>query len=107
MADELKPCPFCGNADIVKMIGVRDERGHSMMCGKCGVRQGCNGSSMDQAIAAWNTRAPTTIPRPHCDTCGKDVSEVLCPTCAKWWADNPPPAEPTDAMIERFLILNG
>jgi len=31
--------------------------------------------------------------RPHCETCGKDVPEVLCPTCAKWWHDNPPELE--------------
>lgn len=31
--------------------------------------------------------------KPRCDTCGKDVAEVLCSTCAKWWADNPPPAD--------------
>jgi len=29
----------------------------------------------------------------HCETCGKDVPEVLCPTCAKWWHDNPPELE--------------
>ena len=65
-----------------------------------------------EAITAWNTRhpeydvfrvrlgcvyeptrTPDTAPRkPFCETCGKDVAEVLCPTCAKWWADNPPPA---------------
>lgn len=44
-----------------------------------------------EAIAAWNTRSPNARKRPYCDTCGKDVYEVLCPTCAKWWADNPPP----------------
>jgi hypothetical protein len=31
--------------------------------------------------------------RPWCETCGKDVPEILCPTCAKWWHDNPPDAE--------------
>ncbi|MEI6644080.1 MAG: hypothetical protein WCL10_18825 [Novosphingobium sp.] len=29
----------------------------------------------------------------HCETCGKDVPEVLFPTCAKWWHDNPPELE--------------
>jgi hypothetical protein len=28
--------------------------------------------------------------RLYCETCGKDVPEVLCPTCAKWWDDNAP-----------------
>ena len=39
--------------------------------------------------------------RPWCETCGKDVAEVLCPTCAKWWNDNNPP--PTDAEIVEML----
>jgi hypothetical protein len=26
--------------------------------------------------------------KPWCDTCGKEVAEILCPTCAKWWEDN-------------------
>lgn len=38
--------------------------------------------------------------RPWCETCGKDVAEVLCPTCAKWWNDNPPPAQPSGDMVE-------
>jgi hypothetical protein len=41
-------------------------------------------------IAALTTPAPAV--KPHCSTCGKDVAEVLCETCGKWWADNPPPA---------------
>jgi hypothetical protein len=32
----------------------------------------------------------TSNEKPHCDTCGKDVTEVLCPVCAKWWEDNAP-----------------
>jgi len=35
---------------------------------------------------------PAPAVKPHCSTCGKDVAEVLCETCGKWWADNPPPA---------------
>jgi hypothetical protein len=31
--------------------------------------------------------------QPFCETCGKDVFEVLCPTCAKWWHDNAPTAD--------------
>lgn len=33
---------------------------------------------------------PAPPKRPWCETCGEDVREVLCPTCAKWWADDPP-----------------
>lgn len=53
---DLKPCPFCGHADIVEMVGVREDRGFVRMCGKCGVRQGSSGATREQAIAAWNTR---------------------------------------------------
>jgi hypothetical protein len=39
--------------------------------------------------------------KPWCDTCGKTVQEVLCPTCAKWWADNPPPSpDPSAPLVE-------
>jgi hypothetical protein len=43
-----------------------------------------------ERLAALTTPAPAV--KPHCSTCGKDVAEVLCETCGKWWADNPPPA---------------
>jgi hypothetical protein len=38
--------------------------------------------------------------RPWCETCGKDVPEVLCPTCAKWWHDNPPELEARDTKAD-------
>lgn len=47
--------------------------------------------------------------KPWCETCGVSVQEILCPKCAKWWADNSPPTtpeherglrEPTMAMLE-------
>jgi hypothetical protein len=44
--------------------------------------------------AALTTPAPAQ--KPHCSTCGKDVAEVLCETCGKWWADNPPPTPAED-----------
>jgi hypothetical protein len=40
--------------------------------------------------------------KPFCGTCGADVTEVLCPKCAKWWADNPPPASETGDAVEGF-----
>ena len=36
---------------------------------------------------------PTDRKKLWCETCGKDVPEVLCPTCAKWWHDNAPSAD--------------
>lgn len=37
--------------------------------------------------------------RPPCETCGKDVPEVLCPTCAKWWADSGPKCQRRRGVI--------
>lgn len=62
-----------------------------------------NGEEAARLRDHLNTRPASTEPvdapkqRPWCETCGKDVHEVLCPTCAKWWNDNPPPA---DALAE-------
>lgn len=44
-------------------------------------------------IAATTPHAADASRRPFCETCGKDVAEVLCPVCAKWCADNPPPGD--------------
>lgn len=53
----LEPCPFCGAEDIRTMVGVGDgDRGYSMLCGGCGIRQGSAGRTKEQAITAWNTR---------------------------------------------------
>jgi hypothetical protein len=46
--------------------------------------------ALARRIAAEREAVPVDGRRPHCETCGKDVPEVLCPTCAKWWHDNPP-----------------
>jgi hypothetical protein len=46
------------------------------------------------AHVALTTPAPAV--KPHCSTCGKNVAEVLCETCGKWWADNPPPTPAED-----------
>lgn len=37
------------------------------------------------------------VKKPFCGTCGKDVEEILCPTCAKWWEDNDPT---TQALLQ-------
>lgn len=57
-----------------------------------------------EKIAKGTTPAPAV--KPHCSTCGKDVAEVLCETCGKWWADNPPPAPAVsrDEAIEQIVV---
>jgi len=37
-----------------------------------------------------NTPYGCAMSKPFCSTCGKDVAEILCPVCAKWWHDNDP-----------------
>lgn len=69
-------------------------------CPRCELN-GPSRATEAEAIAAWNTRLSAasggggTVRRPWCETCGATVAEVLCSTCAKWWADNPPPSEPS------------
>lgn len=62
-----------------------------------GTPDGFEKAAKNAALAERMRAALATTPgkRPWCETCGKDVDEVLCPVCAKWWNDNPPPVEPT------------
>lgn len=55
------------------------------------------------AIDAMNqcsSGTATPRKRPWCEWCGAEMAEVLCPTCTKWWAENPPepplPASPAN-----------
>lgn len=65
MANELKPCPFCGS-DKVRLQYIRD--GQTTLCQSCGA----NGPSkflgkdgprgvIDQAVTAWNTRPAAPV----------------------------------------------
>lgn len=92
---DLKPCPWCQHDPYPDPQCMwSDAAKRQIWCENCDA----SGPVKDgdaEAITAWNTQArtPDTAPRkPFCETCGKEVAEVLCPTCAKWWADNPPPA---------------
>ena len=53
---ELKPCPFCGNADITgathKPVGSAEF--YEVLCIECGAR--IRRSSKRKAVEAWNRR---------------------------------------------------
>ena len=106
---DLRACPFCGAAlrirNSVNAYGQCETEGCWMNARKVIV-------PLDdpRQVSDWNTRArtPDTAPRkPFCETCSKDVAEVLCPTCVKWWADNPPPAPSTDLIDKADAFFNG
>ena len=62
--DELKPCPFCGNTDIV-LVGKKRKQGENAnepfdpyyfaFCSRCGGSVWGN-RDKDVVIDAWNTR---------------------------------------------------
>jgi Lar family restriction alleviation protein len=58
MVDELKPCPFCGHAEPVQVVGFRNDWGHGVRCGVATCRGRTVGhETKAEAITAWNTRA--------------------------------------------------
>ena len=59
MASELKPCPFCGSAAILRDAQVSEDCMDSWVeCKSCGATTDRHESPMgtDNPIAAWNTR---------------------------------------------------
>jgi len=60
MADEIKPCPFCGaGGEIIERSNPMSRWRFSVDCDgiSCGV-SGPVEASKSAAIAAWNTRTP-------------------------------------------------
>ena len=55
MSDELKlkPCPFCGSDDLGMNGGSE-----YVFCRGCGAEGAWNDDNVEEAIAAWNRRAP-------------------------------------------------
>ena len=58
---ELKPCPFCGEAEHITVCNVScDKKAYNVICEKCRSSTGTYGTFSDngkeQAIAAWNKR---------------------------------------------------
>ena len=69
MADDLKPCPFCGNdgsgpvEDALHITYFEADwrsESWSVQCDKCTATMGYFDSE-DEAIAAWNSRATPTV----------------------------------------------
>lgn len=68
MAEGLKPCPFCGRVDKLKVWKTEQRWDHGVIenwrvsCDRSGDNTGCGGSggayrTREEAIEAWNRRA--------------------------------------------------
>ena len=91
MWNELKPCPFCGSAEVAFLDGgVYDEMRFRIECQNCGATVGfINESRSDDELGeAWNMRSTTEIKsKPmtldeaieHCE----EVATKNCSECAE------------------------
>ena len=95
MADNLKPCPFCGGeAEPFNPFGETDGT-WTVLCGKCAASVGFE-QTPAEAIAAWNARADRTCydasvdssAQFYCSACECTVDVPLlwgavnyCPNC--------------------------
>ena len=72
MSEELKPCPFCG-MDAPDWCDESDGGGdwHFVQCRDCESTTGHHYNSKDEAIAAWNRRAPINPPPSSTDALKK------------------------------------
>ena len=64
MRNELKPCPFCGSAEVAFLDGgVYDEMRFQVECQSCGATVGFINESRsdDELEEAWNMRSTTEI----------------------------------------------
>lgn len=61
---EVKPCPFCGSADVELRESITDAY---IACNNCGSRTGLvylgasdaeNAAKIREAVTVWNTRTP-------------------------------------------------
>jgi hypothetical protein len=94
---QIEPCPSPLDDELGERFAIafRKTQESSNGCDQIECMYPIEGNChcFNQTLLAFiRTNAPMHRVRPWCETCDKDVHEVLCPTCAKWWSDNPPPA---------------
>lgn len=56
MAEELKPCPFCGGKAIIEGFNDGFLDFHRITCVNCGLEMTLCETSREYAISKWNTR---------------------------------------------------
>lgn len=58
--DDLKPCPFCGSDPVPEFYSSEDGSGYATHCQAeaCPAWPSVHGVDENEAITAWNTRAP-------------------------------------------------
>ena len=58
--DDLKPCPFCGSDPMPEFYSSEGGTGYAIHCQAeaCPAWPSAHGENEEEAIAAWNTRAP-------------------------------------------------
>ena len=57
MAEELKPCPFCGGGAVVREIPLKSKKlaRYYPICYRC-MTSGDNYMTYEEAVNAWNRR---------------------------------------------------
>ncbi len=79
MADELKPCPFCGEADVMRLKMDGEPTGMVAHC--CYVL----GREIRAQEDGWNTRHERTC-EASCPECGASLNANwgYCDACGEW-----------------------
>jgi Lar family restriction alleviation protein len=63
VTETLKPCPFCGEADVG--FGRTGQKWQTVSCNECGAEGPCTEIDRDLIIAKWNTRSSDLAQRPQ------------------------------------------
>lgn len=62
MADDLKPCPFCGgDAERIEFIGGENEGRDVISCTQCQASSRVGFYNEENLVSAWNTRPAPTL----------------------------------------------